>query len=271
MHDTESHGSLKRVLKQTQYVMDCVQECAADLWSANLTIQREVAHLGRRQALNDAIAISQTVQLRVQEARDRLSVMKDLLEGQLRDRALLDFRLAAALEQEEAARRAALHDALTDLPNRALFRDRLEHGLVQARRHNWKLAVLFMDLDDFKDINDQHGHHIGDRVLQTVAQRAAGSIRAEDTVSRYGGDEFLYVFTDIQDEKWVAQIAEKIIEAVQEPYDILHQGVDVSLKIKASIGIAIYPTDGATPEALVKCADKAMYRAKESGNTYAFA
>jgi len=128
-----------------------------------------------------------------------------------------------------------------------------------------------MDLDHFKDINDVHGHHAGDCVLQNVARRLLESIRGEDTVSRYGGDEFLYVLMDIEDEKWVALIAEKIIENVQAPYEIGLQGLDGSLNVRASIGIAVFPKDGATADALVKSADAAMYRAKQSGLSYAFA
>lgn len=271
MQKAERANSLEGVLEQSQRVMSLLQECASGLASANTAIRQELAKEQTSPEVGHQLMKSEAVQHNVQEACERLSVVNEGLEAQLRDRTLLDHRFAAALEQEEAARHAALHDALTDLPNRALFRDRLEHGLAQARRHGWKLAVLFMDLDHFKDINDLHGHQAGDCVLQNVARRLLESIRGEDTVSRYGGDEFLYVLTDIEDEKWVALIAEKIIENVQAPYQIGLQGLDSSLSVRASIGIAVFPKDGATADALVKSADAAMYRAKQSGLSYAFA
>src|SRR6202044_3678914 len=113
----------------------------------------------------------------------------------IRDRTLVDHQLAAAVEQVEGSRNAALHDSLTGLPNRVLFRDRLEHGIAQAKRHRWILAVMFVDMDNFKSINDTYGHEAGDAVLQTVAKRLAHNARVDDTVSRYGGDEFLYLLT----------------------------------------------------------------------------
>jgi diguanylate cyclase (GGDEF)-like protein len=240
------------------------------LSSANAAIRRELEKTATSRAIDVALQASDDVQIRVQNACDRLRVVNDELHGQLRDRVLLEHQFAAVVEQEEAARHSALHDALTDLPNRALFSDRLEHGLAQAKRHGWRLAVLFMDLDRFKTINDQHGHHAGDCLLQIVAQRLMGNIREEDTVSRYGGDEFVYVLNDIQDEKSVTAMVAKIIEKVEAPYEVGVHGVNVVLSVKASIGIAIFPKDGTMPDSLVKSADAAMYRAKQSGSRYAF-
>ena len=270
MQKAESAKSLNRLLAQTQDVSSRMQLCAEELSSANFAIRRELVDIASP-AIEIALQTCDDVQLRVQDACDRLDVVNNELEGQLRERVLLEHRFAAAVEQEEAARHAALHDALTDLPNRALFSDRLEHGLAQAKRHGWRLAVLFMDLDHFKKVNDLHGHHAGDSVLQSVAQRLMRNVRAEDTISRYGGDEFLYVLNDIQDEKSVALMAEKIIAQVEFPYEIGVRGVKFSLSVKVSIGISIFPNDGTTHETLVKNADAAMYRAKQRGSGYAFA
>jgi diguanylate cyclase (GGDEF)-like protein len=193
------------------------------------------------------------------------------LADQIRDRHVLDHQLAAAVEQGAAARHAALHDALTDLPNRALFDDRLEHGLANAERHGWNLAVMFLDMDGFKAINDSHGHHVCDSLLRTIAQRLRKNARSEDTVSRYGGDEFLFLLTEIGDPTHVALIAKKMAEAIQMPCEIRAGGVIRHLSVRSSIGISLFPKDGSSAEMLVKNADAAMYRAKRSQSGYAFA
>jgi diguanylate cyclase (GGDEF)-like protein len=164
-----------------------------------------------------------------------------------------------------------LHDQLTGLPNRMLFRDRLEHGIAQAKRHRWNLAVMFVDLDNFKSINDTYGHQAGDAVLQTVARRLAHTTRNDDTVSRYGGDEFLYLLTPLQEQKDIAIIAAKIHKSIQAPCEVRVGEVIVNLSLDASIGISVFPRDGATAAALITCADEAMYGAKENKSGIAFA
>ena len=155
----------------------------------------------------------------------------------------------------------AQHDSLTDLPNRSLLDDRLTHALVGARRHNSKLAVLYLDLDRFKNVNDSLGHDIGDRLLQIVAQRLLGCVRGSDTVSRLGGDEFVILLSEVTAGEDAAVSAEKVLRAVGAPVNIggLH------LHASASIGIAIYPEDGKDTAALLKHADFAMYHAKDCG------
>lgn len=207
----------------------------------------------------------------MQEASSALAAVNQTLQSEIRDRTMVDHQLAAAVEQEEGARNAALHDPLTGLPNRVLFRDRLEHGIAQAKRHRWILAVMFVDLDNFKSINDTHGHEAGDAVLQAVATRLAHNARIDDTVSRYGGDEFLYLLTPLQEHKDIAMIAAKVLEAIQAPCDVRAGDVLVNLAPKASIGIAVFPKNGGTASALIKCADEAMYEAKEKKSGFAFA
>jgi diguanylate cyclase (GGDEF)-like protein len=160
---------------------------------------------------------------------------------------------------------------LTGLPNRVLFNDRLEHGLEQAKRHGRTLAVMFLDLNDFKNINDSYGHDVGDGVLQTVAGRLKENTRGDDTVSRHGGDEFLYLLMEIQGEQDVTLIAQKIIKAIQAPCSVRVGDINISATVNASIGISIYPKDGTTADTLIKCADKAMYRAKQNRAGYLFA
>ena len=161
----------------------------------------------------------------------------------------------------------AQHDPLTGLPNRTLLRDRLDQALANATRHGTRIALMFLDLDRFKTINDSLGHMTGDRLLQGVAQRLTSCVRETDTVSRQGGDEFLIVLTDVDVPDDAARVAEKILGLLQAPFDVDGQQLGTSF----SIGIALYPEDGDSVEVLMKNADTAMYHAKESGrNTYRF-
>lgn len=155
----------------------------------------------------------------------------------------------------------AQHDFLTDLPNRILLVDRLNHAIALAQRHHGKIAVLFLDLDGFKHVNDTFGHMLGDQLLQSVARRLTACVRNSDTVSRQGGDEFVIMLADDVHEQDVILIAEKILAALAAPYNI----ENLELQVSASIGIALYPTDGQCSETLIKHADTAMYHAKSSG------
>jgi diguanylate cyclase (GGDEF)-like protein/PAS domain S-box-containing protein len=155
----------------------------------------------------------------------------------------------------------AAHDVLTSLPNRALLNDRLEHGIALAHRNSRQMAVLFIDLDHFKHINDSLGHLIGDRILKAVAQRIVPCIRQSDTVSRQGGDEFVVLLSEVNRAEDAAAIAEKIRLAVMEPYTIDSH----YLHLTASIGVSVYPNDGEDASALIQYADTAMYHAKQKG------
>jgi diguanylate cyclase (GGDEF)-like protein len=162
---------------------------------------------------------------------------------------------------EERIRHLAHHDALTGLPNRRLLEDRLARALGQARRAHSYAAVMLIDLDGFKAVNDGHGHRTGDRVLAAVGQRLRRCVRETDTVARVGGDEFVVVLTDQRTPENAATVAEKIITAVAEPVTV----GEAQFEIGASIGISVYPRDGQSPEDLLKHADTAMYRVKEAG------
>ena len=161
----------------------------------------------------------------------------------------------------------AHHDALTGLPNRVLFNDRLQHALQRAEREQHQLAVLFFDLDRFKYINDTLGHPIGDQLLKIVARRLVSCMREEDTVARLGGDEFIAVMEGPLQSRDVAIVAQRILEALSQPFDLSNQEIFVT----TSIGISLYPQDGKNVTELVKNADTTMYRAKEQGrNIYQF-
>lgn len=161
----------------------------------------------------------------------------------------------------------AHHDPLTDLPNRLLFRDRLQHALEHARREQRRLAVLFLDLDRFKNINDSLGHTAGDQLLVKVASRISGAVRREDTVARMGGDEFTILMEDLRQEEDASHLAQKLIEALAAPCRIDER----EFFITCSIGISLYPRDGKDADTLLRNADAAMYRAKTQGrNAYEF-
>ena len=155
----------------------------------------------------------------------------------------------------------AQYDYLTDLPNPVLFSDRMTQAIARARRYRKQLAVLFIDLDDFKRINDSLGHATGDKVLQSVALRLKACVRDSDTVSRRGGDEFVILLSEITRAEDAAHSADKLIAAVTAAHTVSGQ----DLLVTASIGISIYPLDGADADGLLKCADAAMYQAKTSG------
>jgi diguanylate cyclase (GGDEF)-like protein len=157
----------------------------------------------------------------------------------------------------------AHHDILTHLPNRALLMDRMQVLLTSARRQNNLVGVLFIDLDNFKTINDSLGHYAGDELLKRVAGRLQGCLRGADMVGRLGGDEFVVVVTDLATAEDIAPVAEKIAEAVSEPFSLEEQ----ILSISGSIGISVFPKDGETPDTLIRNADAAMYLAKDRGRS----
>ncbi len=155
----------------------------------------------------------------------------------------------------------AYHDSLTGLPNRLLCMDRLKQAVAHAKRKEYLVAVLYVDLDGFKEINDSLGHATGDRLLQKVANRLQNLVREEDTVTRLGGDEFVVILVDITNQDHAAKVASTIADACREPFEFAGH----EFKLSASIGISLYPTDETNPKKLIALADKAMYAAKSQG------
>lgn len=180
---------------------------------------------------------------------------------------LLQFvstQIAAAIERKQAEislQHSVNHDPLTGLPNRELFNDRLQSALRLAMRNRMPLSLLYLDLDHFKTINDTLGHHVGDRLLQEVAQRLTKCVRKSDTVARIGGDEFLVLLNNAILPEHTLLIAEKIRTALGQPFDLAGS----QLQVTPSIGVARYPEHGSDYKYLILHADEAMYAAKRSG------
>ncbi|HEX6689585.1 MAG TPA: EAL domain-containing protein [Burkholderiales bacterium] len=184
-----------------------------------------------------------------------------------RYRMLLRAQEEERAAQEERIRYQAYHDPLTQLPNRARFAESLSEALKRAKRAEWQLALLFVDLDNFKRVNDSLGHDAGDRLLQLAAGRIRSSVREADMLFRMGGDEFTVLLEDVRGPEEAAHVAQRMLDAMHEPVQLRHHELSVS----ASIGIALYPRDDHDGERLLKSADTAMYRAKELGrNRHAF-
>lgn len=173
--------------------------------------------------------------------------------------------ISARRRAEERIRHLAQHDPLTNLPNRFLFGDRLDASIGRAGRHKDRLAVVFIDLNDFKPINDEFGHSVGDRALVALSDRLKRSMRKTDTIARIGGDEFVVILEEISGEEHVRGLAHKVMAAVTEPFEV----GDHKLRISASLGIALYPDDSTDADQLVEFADRAMYVAKKLGKCHA--
>lgn len=265
-------ASLGRVLRQSENIKDAVTQAAGELVSVNETLKQDNNGSAPVQTINVAIAQNIAVEQKVAKAADDLTQVNTLLAKQVAEQAsvaseLADTKsslaqvrgdLAESQTQEREARHKALQDSLTGIPNRASFDQALDHGLIQARRHGWKLAVLLIDIDDFKSINDSYGHDLGDKVLVVVANRLQSSLRDEDTVCRWGGDEFACLVLEVKQVADVSRLADKILSRIAEDFEFN----GTVLSVRASIGIALYPADGDTAESLFKNADTAMFRGK---------
>ncbi len=203
-------------------------------------------------------------------AKDFISKPFNLMEAKTHIYNMLEVRLLyKQLEHySRALESLALHDALTGLPNRRLLMDRLSLAIAHARRNKRTMAVMYLDLDGFKQINDTLGHDAGDTLLKMVAVRLVAAVRQEDTVAHLCGDEFVIALWELSHAGGVAQLVSKVIQAVSQPYSIQGRGVSMT----ASIGVGIYPTHGEEVETLMESADLALYEAKRTGkNDYRIA
>lgn len=263
---------LKNVLDQSKEIKADVEAAAEQLGSVNAVLTNNAKVMPPFPTIEEVIAQNEEAEKKVIKAAEDLQQVNAELTKQVTERIdieselretqndLLEVRadLSKSQEKEKDALHIALHDPLTGLPNRLLLEQYLDHGLTQSRRYGHKLALMFIDLDKFKSINDSYGHEIGDRVLITVAKRLQAFVRGEDVVSRWGGDEFVCILSNINLESDVISLAEKMVDRIAEPCEF----DGIVLSVSATIGIAICPRDGETAEILFKQVDRAMYRSK---------
>ena len=273
-------NALKVALDQSHDVKAKVEACASDLATANGLVKDRLDDGETMLPAAAALANSVAVEVQVQECADDMKqVTENLAQGvgkvkeveQALNRshealAESETALAASRVAERAASQRAMHDQKTSLPNRTLFDDRLAQAIAGAERHGWTLAVMFLDLDQFKAVNDTHGHAAGDTVLTIVAERLLDHTRDEDTVCRNGGDEFLYLLIDPAGRDNVARIAGHLRATLANPIAI--DGLE--LVITPSIGISLYPEHGTSADMLVARADAAMYRSKHLRSAWEF-
>lgn len=222
--------------------------------------------------LKRARAQTEAARKELAKVKETLTVVSEAKTAEIETLVEVNANLVIAAAQSHSATdscekaldevtRSATFDPLTGLPNRVLLMDRLEHDLAMARRTVGQLALLFLDLDGFKDINDSYGHGTGDEILKTVAQRLSNTVRETDTVSRHGGDEFLVLLPELQQPDDAGSIARELLNALGQTFTLGEQ----HFELRASIGIGLFPQDAADAQALIECADQAMYRSKRSG------
>jgi diguanylate cyclase (GGDEF)-like protein len=227
-----------------------IREQAADRREAAADLRDKIADQ-REEAVWRTTRHREDVQTHLLEANENLVVAA--VHSQTMTEAAEDATMQMTFKAER--------DFLTGLPNRALLTDRLAQAIALAQRHRKRVALLFLDLDNFKEINDSLGHSVGDQLLQSTAKRLEACVRHSDTVSRHGGDEFVVLLSEIEAARDAARAGEKLLKAMAEPHFI----GDQRLNITSSIGISIYPDDGDEVEAVLANADTAMYHAKRDG------
>lgn len=226
----------------------------------NKRLAREVGE--RRRAEDELARYRNHLEELVEERTNALMEKSEELVNAISERRQIKAKL---LQNEKRLTRLSQYDPLTGLPNRLLLRDRLEHAIERSSRSGKTVALLFMDLDRFKKINETLGHEAGDRLLREMARRLKSFVRRSDTLGRFGGDEFILVLEQIEDFRFIAVMARKTLESLAAETQLDGQ----QLFVTASIGISVYPVDGSDAETLLKCADTAMYRAKGlGGNCY---
>jgi diguanylate cyclase (GGDEF)-like protein len=192
----------------------------------------------------------------------RINVMRGEKEDASREVLAVRQINEQLLTNEKALEYTARHDPLTGLSNRILLQDFLAQAVARARRSGSSVALLLVDLDGFKSVNDRHGHAVGDKVLIALAQRFLGIVRESDNVARFGGDEFVIVLQDLEQRAPALRAAERLLAAARQPVELLP---GLSVEISASVGIAFFPQDAVATDGLLKCADQAMYAAKAAG------
>ena len=284
---TTSPYLLALALRRNQEIQGKLGACATELSTINEALKEEFVSNRLSGIPHQIIAHSENVKHRIRECTGELNEVSQILTKEMVGREQLNNKLietrrilsgtknilsnmqrvlSISLGEVEKAQLRALHDYNTGIPNRQLFYDRLQQSMALAKRCDWTLAVMFIDLDRFKLINDNFGHATGDEVLKTVAQRLNEQVRSEDTICRYGGDEFLYLLVNPGGIADIQRIAKKVHTSIAKTMNI----GELTLSVESSIGIAVYPDDGMTVEELISNADTAMYHAKSQKTGHAF-
>ena len=275
----DAPAAVELALEQSHDVKAKVEACAEELASANDGVKQLISDGTTVLSATKTLVDGEAVEAEVQACADDLHGVTDTLAQGVADLRLVEIdltrsraalaesqsALATARDEASKATLRALHDSATGLPNRALFDDRLAHGIALAERHDWTLAVMFLDLDRFKSVNDDHGHAAGDLVLKEVARRLAEHARDEDTICRNGGDEFLYLLVNPKGRVNVERLVRMLLNNISKPIEIGGREIVVG----SSVGVAMYPDDGTTGEQLIANADLAMYRAKKQASRFA--
>lgn len=230
------------------------------LYDQLLQLVERIAFRGDPTAIQDLLAMT----THPPHGSPQLAALAEAIARMVVKLEAREYELECIIEDLQATKaelERANYDPLTGLPNRVIARDRLHQGLLQAKRTGGQLAVLYMDLDKFKAVNDQMGHAAGDELLQQVAQRGRTCIRAMDTVARLGGDEFACVLPALDSPVLAEQLAQRFVDVMHQPFALR----DGEAHIGASVGIAYYPAHGSTAAVLLECADVALYHAKRAG------
>jgi diguanylate cyclase (GGDEF)-like protein len=254
---------LLSALDRSEQVRQRVAECAEKLSAVTAVLKSEVNQHLPLDIIASALNQSEEVEQQVQRCADDLSSVNLALAREIAERKFLEGELFRSRIEQQKTQHLAFHDAVTGLPNRALFNDHLQQALAQLQRYQRGIAILFIDLDNFKQVNDRFGHAAGDEVLRTMAERLQASVRNEDTVCRLGGDEFLVLLLEVKDQRDAARTVEKILRNLSVPCNV----GNTELTVVPSIGVSLSPRDGRGAEGLVNNADVAMYIAKQNNKT----
>ena len=238
-----------------------------NIFQTNPNMTKEEANRIKRAAVDKTFSINRTSHKRKDGSLyDVQAFIHPLTYNDKKAFVLFDTDISEIVELENMLQYQVNHDPLTSLPNRALFKDRLSQALKASARNKEIFALLFIDLDKFKQINDSLGHDIGDKVLIEASSRLRASIREEDTLARIGGDEFVIILRNIKENASAAKVADKIVKSIREEMELDGH----TLFISASIGISICPQDATNESSIVKFADTAMYKAKEKRDNFVF-
>jgi diguanylate cyclase (GGDEF)-like protein len=283
----DTTAALIGALTQSAQIEARVEECAEEISAITAVLKEEMTPRHTSNDAEQALAQSEQLRQKIEQCAEELHSLNTALSREMRERRKSERALAGmqvrligaqvdvleartaltrARDEKERARSFAFHDTLTGLANRNLFGDRLEHALAHAKRHRNMLAVMSVDIDQFKRISETHALPLGDKVLQAVAQRLLSSVRAADTVCREEGDRFLLLLEELNSTDDAGPVARKLVQAVAQPLEI--DGVPFNIAV--NIGISVYPHDGDTVETLISNADCAVTDAKRDAGGHAF-